>query len=146
MQYMISDGNVSRYLFVYTAIKTANASLKPKYQPGVGHYGTVSGNGRAYLTACINPRGESTVTEQQFTQNRYTHDLRVDRIVPWILGRESLIDRRCLWTLMSTPLELSTPKTSPKSELVSLDKGVYNDLETAWFSWHQGWQSNFPNP
>ncbi|MBF2028492.1 MAG: cyanoexosortase A system-associated protein [Oscillatoriales cyanobacterium C42_A2020_001] len=137
--YMASDGNVSRYLFVHSPIKTANASMKVKFKPDVGHYGLVSHNGNAYLSACINPRGSSTVTESQFTQNRYANDLQIARIAPWLLGQESLIDYRCLWTLMSIPL-----KNSSQSDAIAAESGAYQRLEDAWVSWHQWWQANFP--
>ncbi|MDX2239757.1 MAG: cyanoexosortase A system-associated protein [Leptolyngbyaceae cyanobacterium bins.302] len=137
--YMQSDGNVSRYLFVHTPIRTANATMKVKFQPGVGHYGLVAHEGKAYLSACVNPRGISTVTEPQFTQNRYANDLQISRIVPWLLGQESLIDYRCLWTLMAVPL-----KNGSSSDSTASGEKAYKDLETAWFSWHQWWQANFP--
>ncbi|MDX2230851.1 MAG: cyanoexosortase A system-associated protein [Leptolyngbyaceae cyanobacterium bins.349] len=137
--YMQSDGNVSRYLFVHTPIRTANANMKVKFQPGVGHYGVVTHNGKAYLSACVNPRGSSTVTESQFTQNRYAHDLQISRIFPWLLGQESLIDYRCLWTLMSVPLKDNANPGVPLS-----DDKAYKNLEAAWVSWHQWWQANFP--
>lgn len=137
--YMLSDGNVSRYLFVHSPVRTANASMKVKFQPGVGHYGLVAHDGKAYLSACVNARGNSTVTEAQFTQSRYTNDLQVTRLVSWLLGQESLIDSRCLWTLMSTPLNQGSTSDSTASEAKA-----YKSLETAWFSWHQWWQANFP--
>jgi cyanosortase A-associated protein len=141
LQYMTSDGNVSRYLFVYTPVRTANAAMKIRYKPGVGHYGVLSHKGNAYLSACVNPRGESTVTEQQFTQNRYTYDLQASRLLPWLLGKESLIDRRCLWTFMSTPVKVnSNAGTATATEV------AYKTLETTWFSWNKWWQSNFPPP
>ncbi|MCY7393222.1 MAG: cyanoexosortase A system-associated protein [Leptolyngbyaceae cyanobacterium CAN_BIN12] len=137
VHYMTSDGNISRYLFVYSPVRTANANLKIKYQPETGFYGVLSDKGQAYLTACVNPRGQSTVTEQQFTQSRYTYDLKPNRILPWVLGKESLIDRRCLWTLLSTPVQAnSTPEAS--------EAAAYKMLETAWLSWHQWWQANYP--
>jgi len=138
--YMQSDGNVSRYLFVYSPVRTANASMKIKFQPGVGHYGLVAHDGKVYLSACVNSRGTSTVTESQFTQNRYKNDLQVSRLMPWLLGQESLIDSRCLWTLMSVPLKKGSIGAN------SLDSDASKDLETAWFSWHQWWQANFPPP
>ncbi len=137
--YMVSDGNVSRYLFVHSPVKTANASMKVKFKPEVGHYGLITHDGNAYLSACINPRGSSTVTESQFTQNRYASDLQLSRIAPWLLGQESLIDYRCLWTLMSISL-----KQGSKSGALVAEEKAYKNLEDAWFSWHQWWQANFP--
>lgn len=136
--YMVSDGNVSRYLFVYSPVHTANADMVIKFHPDVGHYGLVSYKGNAYLSACVNPRGHSTVTEQQFTQNRYTHDLKLSRIFPWMLGQASLLDYRCLWTLLTIPLKPDAGANSLTSE------AAYKNLELAWFPWHQWWQSNFP--
>ncbi|EKQ71126.1 hypothetical protein OsccyDRAFT_1452 [Leptolyngbyaceae cyanobacterium JSC-12] len=137
--YMVSDGNVSRYLFVHSPVKTANASMKVKFKPEVGHYSLITHDGNAYLSACINPRGSSTVTESQFTQNRYASDLQLSRIAPWLLGQESLIDYRCLWTLMSISL-----KQGSKSDALVAEEKAYKNLEDAWFSWHQWWQANFP--
>jgi len=139
---MVSDGNVSRYLFVHSPVRTANANLNVKFQPNIGYYGLVSVENKAYLSACINPRGESTVTEQQFTQNRYTHDLRPARILPWLMGQESLIDYRCLWILMSVPI--GNPPTPSSTERATLEAKAYQDLETAWFAWSQWWRSHFP--
>ncbi len=127
------DGNVSRFLFVHTPIRTANSTLQIRFQKDAGYYGVLTHEGKAYLSACINPRGGSTVTEQQFTQNRYRYDLNIGRLLPWIAGQESLLDRRCLWTLMSIPLTQDMPPET-----------AYKTLESAWFSWFQWWQSNFP--
>jgi cyanosortase A-associated protein len=147
LKYMISDGNVSRYLFVYTPVRTANAKLKIKHQPGVGYYGVLSHKDHAYLSACINPRGESTVTEPQFTQNRYANDIQITRILPWLLGQDSLIDHRCLWTFMSIPLPSKPKPESPASATSNIvAEENYKELETAWFVWHRWWQSNFPVP
>jgi cyanosortase A-associated protein len=127
------DGNVSRFLFVHTPIRTANSTLQLRFREGVGHYGVLTHAGKAYLSACVNPRGGSTVTEQQFTQNRYQYDLTVGRLLPWFAGQGALLDRRCIWTLMSVPMDKTTPPDD-----------AYKTLEAAWFSWHQWWQSNFP--
>ncbi len=70
-------------------------------------------------------------------QNRYVHALQVNRLLPWLLGRETLVDRRCLWTLMSMPLPMGAKSNSIASEK------VFKALETAWFSWYQWWQPKF---
>jgi cyanosortase A-associated protein len=137
---MVGDGNVSRFLFVYTPIRAANANLKIKYQPGVGFYGIVPHGGKLYLSACTNPRGDSTVTEQQFMQNRYTYDFQPRRILTWILGQGSLMDQRCLWTLMSVPL---SPGSSPSGNLPDTNKNAAS-LESAWLEWHRWWHTHFP--
>lgn len=136
LRYMMGDGDVNRFLFVSTPIRQENSRLIVKYQSGVGFYGVLPYQGRAYLSACISPRGESTVTAQQFVQNHRTHDLTPDRILPWLSGRQPLLDRRCLWTLMSVPL-------TAKAGSAELDT-AYKTLEDAWFSWYRWWQPNFP--
>jgi cyanosortase A-associated protein len=147
LHYMTSDGNISRYLFVYTPVRTANADLEMKYQPGVGHYGVVTHRDvtkkttRAYLSACINPQGESTITEQQFTHN-LSKDLQPAQVVSWILGQKSLIDRRCLWTLMSVPVVLESQSASAPA--ARSQQQAYQTLETAWLSWYQWWRENYP--
>lgn len=134
---LVGDGNVSRFLFVYTPIRSANANLQIKHQAGVGYYGVLTHDNKAYLSACINSRGESTVTESQFMQNRYTHDLQFTRVLPWILGQEPLLDQRCLWTLMYVPLSADA-KTNPTAIAEA-----FKTLETAWFAWYEWWEKRF---
>ncbi|WP_181357667.1 cyanoexosortase A system-associated protein [Stenomitos frigidus] len=135
LRYMTGDGDVNRFLFVHTPIRQENNRLVLKYQPSIGFYGVLPYQGRAYLSACMNPRGESTVTAQQFVQNLRTHDLIPARLLPWLTGQQPLLDRRCLWTLMSVPVTQADSATLNKA---------YKTLETAWFSWYRWWQPNFP--
>ena len=137
LRYMAGDGDVNRFLFVHTPVRQDNNRLLLKYQPTIGFYGVLPHQGRAYLSACISPRGESTVTAQQFVQNLRTHDLTLTRILPWLSGKQPLLDRRCLWTLMSVP--------AANADAATLDN-AYKTLETAWFSWYRWWQPNFPSP
>jgi cyanosortase A-associated protein len=136
MRYMLEDGDVSRFLFAYTPIRQDNKRLVLKYQPQIGFYGVLTYQERAYLSACITPRGESTVTAQQFVQNLRAHNLTASRILPWLTGKQSLLDRRCLWTLMSVPL-------AAKTNSFALDN-AYKTLEDVWVSWYRWWQPNFP--
>ncbi|WP_448561995.1 cyanoexosortase A system-associated protein [Trichothermofontia sp.] len=155
-----TDGNNSRFLFVNTALRTANAQLQARSHPETGFYGVLTTQGRAYLTACINPQGKSTITQQQTAQNRYTTGLRLGRVLRWLLGQGALLDGRCLWTLMAIPLT-PVPASLPKrSEPVGLADGLdpaapiapitpeqaYAILESAWVPWHRWWQEHFPPP
>ncbi len=99
-----------------------------------GFYSIYADETHAHLTSCINPRGSSTVTEAQFMQNRYVLDLRPERALPVLLGRETLRDGRCLWTVMSAPLQ-NTPADQ-----------VYPQLKAAWTDWQAWWQPKFPTP
>ncbi|OUL24412.1 cyanoexosortase A system-associated protein [Nostoc sp. RF31YmG] len=113
----------------YTSIKSS-ATLRQK--EGIGYYGLGIDQQRAYLSACINPRGGSTFTHAQFRNNRYMNDVRFERLLPLLKGEEPLLDKRCLWVHMSIPVQNSSPEA------------VYQVLENIWFSWYKWWQPRFP--
>jgi cyanosortase A-associated protein len=127
-----TDGNISRLLVVYTPIKPATVQPIIKYQEGIGFYSLFEHEGKAYLSACVNSVGESTVTEQQFVQNKYAYGWSPQRTLFWILGQNDLFDGRCLWTLISVPL-------SSDSYVLALEK-AYGELENAWFDWYRWWK------
>jgi cyanosortase A-associated protein len=110
------------------------SSAVVRQQKGIGYYGLGVDKQKAYLSTCINPRGYSTFTHPQFRDNRYSKDISFNRIVPLLQGRESLIDKRCLWVHLSIPLRNSSPEAA------------YQVLEQAWFPWYQWWQPRFPKP
>jgi cyanosortase A-associated protein len=109
-----------------------HASPALHYQPQVGSYVLLHDQRRAYLSACIPPRGPSTVTVEQFNQNGYLYNLRGDRLISWLVGQTPLVDDRCLWAHLSLPTEGSPPSN------------LYKILETVWPSWYQWWSSHFP--
>ena len=84
---------------------------------------------RAYLSACINPQGNSPLTGIEFKQNGNLNALNLKRLVSWLLSQDSLRDSRCYWTLLSVPLKDSSLGDA------------YQTLETAWFSWYRWWKS-----
>jgi cyanosortase A-associated protein len=98
-------------------------------QAGVGFYSVFEYEGRSHLLSCINPRGGSTVTGEQFIANRKSLDFQPVRFLDWMLGQQSLRDMRCLWVLMSVPTATGTD---------------YPTLETAFTPWYQYWSRNFP--
>lgn len=124
-----TDGDVKKYLQVYRSMSLPQPPLI-RSQPGIGFYGLVTEGDRAYLSACLNPRGESTFTGIQFGRNRNTLDLQLDRILPWLLGTVELRDYRCLWVTLSIVTE-----GSPEQD--------YRVLEAAWFSLYPDLQSQF---
>ena len=119
-------GDLQRFFKNY-----AVAAIPPPYQPqgeqrqrtGVGFYQLYTHQDRAYLSACIDPGGQSTVTAGQFIQNWNSH---------WYLLGQDYMDDRCLWTHLSTPV---TQTSARQAELL---------LESAWFRWHQWWRPRFP--
>ncbi|MEH1789744.1 MAG: cyanoexosortase A system-associated protein [Nostoc sp.] len=105
-----------------------------RQQKGVGYYGVGVDRQKAYLSSCINPRGNSTFTHPQFRENRYFQDISFNRIMPILQGQEVLLDKRCLWVHLSIPLRNSSPEAA------------YQLLEQVWFSWYRWWQPRFPKP
>lgn len=135
MRYMVGTlGELHGYFKDYTSIKLEHAQLLQnlRQQEGVGFYSLFVHQGRSHLTACINPRGSSTVSTVQFLANHHTYDLQLPRLLPWLLGKESLRDRRCLWTDLSTPLNQNSAEST------------YLVLERAWLHWYQWWHRRFP--
>jgi len=98
---------------------------------GIGYYTTYNDGKNAYLTACINPQGMSTVNSVQFMRNRYSYDLTWSRLFPWILGKTVLRDDRCIWTQLSAPLNGGVATS------------VYTMLESIWADNYNTWQSLF---
>ncbi len=101
----------------------------------IGFYAMFTYQNKAYLTACINPRGISTVTKEQFDDNASDRAMDPDVIISWLLGQRDLRDRRCLWSLMSTPLAADKDSAA-----------AHQKLEKIWISWYEWWKTNFPQP
>ena len=95
-----------------------------------GFYSLYEHQGKAYLSACINPRGGSTVTSDRFNRNRQS-DIRLNKVIPWFLGESRLVDRRCLWAHLSMPLDRDRRAEE-----------TYRTLENIWFDWHNWWQDS----
>lgn len=99
-----------------------------------GFYSLFNRDGKAYLSACINPRGDSTMTGDQFHRNRLIYDARLERVIPWLLGKAQLQDRRCLWAHLSMPL---------KDDATAEE--TYRTLEIVWYDWYDWWRSHYPD-
>ena len=99
-----------------------------------GFYSLYTDRDKAYLSACINPHGISTVTSDRFNRNLMMHDTRLSNILPWLLGRSEFRDKRCLWAHLSMPLD------------GNISDEDYKTLETVWLDWHDWWRSHYPEP
>jgi cyanosortase A-associated protein len=129
-----SRGNIDGYISQYTEVPSQ--ALKPakiEYLEGIGYYRLFTFENRAYLSSCISPRSQSSVTQKQFASSRYQADLKPKVIFNWLLGKASIRDSRCLWTHLSTPI----PKSDPQI--------AYQTLETAWIDWYHWWLPRFPS-
>ncbi|KJH71140.1 cyanoexosortase A system-associated protein [Aliterella atlantica] len=129
-----THGEFKEFLRNFTSLKGVpdEQYIVVRQQPGVGIYGMFALQNRAYLNACINPRGGSTLTRQQYSDNRVRYDLLSDRLILWLIGQRSLRDQRCLWSHFSIPLNKSAPEST------------YATLEQAWLSWYQWWSTRYP--
>ncbi|MEH1902389.1 MAG: cyanoexosortase A system-associated protein [Nostoc sp.] len=101
-------------------------------QLGIGYYGLFTYQNKAYLSSCINPQGDSTVTTGQFLHNRHIYNIRLNRFLPWLLGEESFLDRRCLWAHLSITVNNADYQSA------------YKLLEKAWLSCYFSWSTRFP--
>ncbi len=105
-------------------------------QPGLGFYSLFTDKKTAYFGTCINPRGITTVTGDQFhansNPNPFTGNIPFERVVPWLMGRQTFRDSRCLWTVLSMPIDAAAPDDTMKT------------LQTVGINWARWWQGNFP--
>ncbi|MCC0176482.1 cyanoexosortase A system-associated protein [Waterburya agarophytonicola K14] len=133
MSYLVDTrGDVGAYLHQYTKIPTEAIDTKQIEEiPGIGHHTLLTNGDRAYLSSCISPRSPSNVTQKQFSQYRYQHDLKLTIAWEWLQGKASIRDRRCLWIQLSTPL-------------VGDRQAAYQTLETTWKDVYRWWLPNFP--
>jgi cyanosortase A-associated protein len=97
------SGNMEGFFSSYSQNKKdkLNTSTMDIRQQSQSYYGLYYRQNTAHLTSCINPRGNSTVTNQQFLQNRYTYDQQPNRWLGIALGLKRLRDWKCLWVNLS---------------------------------------------
>jgi cyanosortase A-associated protein len=124
----VTEGNVPKLIKDFTSIASSSTIHKKEK---IGYYGLGINQKQAYLSACINPYGISTFTEEQFNQNRFHYEMQPQHLLSWLLGEKQLQHKRCLWTHLSIPLNNSSPEAA------------YQVLENVWFSWYQWWQPRF---
>ncbi len=127
-----TEGNISRLLMVYGITPPASTSITIKQNEQMGSYGLMLYNERAYLSACINPIGQSTATSEQFAKNKYQYGLKPLRTLGWIAGLNDLIDARCLWTVISTPVS-----SSADNQVI---ERKFETLEAVWAEWYRWWK------
>jgi cyanoexosortase A len=132
MRYVVNTrGNTNPFIYEQSKDLIKRHQNNIKYLKRVGYYVLYSDDKQAYLTACINPRGGSTVNSSQFMSNRYKYDVTLNRLLPWVLGQNVLRDDRCIWTQLSVPLH----------GVVATD--IYTVLESIWNDNYATWQTLF---
>jgi cyanosortase A-associated protein len=103
-----------------------------RQQKNVGFYAVGTHKKRVYLSACIAPNAQTTFTEEQLKMN-VPEEKNSQYWASWLVGKESIPTKRCLWTHLSIPLGDSDPETA------------YTALENIWSSWYQLWLPQVPN-
>ena len=126
-------GNIKQLLKEYFNVDEHTLKSIQIKQTNQNHYSLFVNQDRAYLSACINPFGHSTVTQRQFSQNLNNRLLNLRLVGNWLLGRDSIRDRRCLWTIMSIPNHQETSQE------------LNQTLEQTWEDYHRWWQKRFPD-
>jgi cyanoexosortase A len=113
------------------SLQTAYRQGKTSYIRNLGHYRLFQDGTRAYLSACLTPEGESTVSLTDYMNKTNAGVFQWEYVIPRLLGTKSLRERRCLWVHLSTPLEQQSPEQS------------YRLLESVFGEGYSQWQSLF---
>jgi cyanosortase A-associated protein len=141
VRYLVrTSGNVPILTMDYGKIKLKEDDFQKDIRsiPKLGYYTFFSTNERAYLSACINPRGITTVTSEHFDENLSAFAFKPEVLSAWLLGQTDIKDRRCLWTQISTPIDPATAQ-----DQASLER-THENLKAVWLDWQQWWQDKFP--
>lgn len=120
-------------------LKYPSNKLRIGYLEKVGYYALFFEQERLYLSSCINSRGFTTVTEEQFIYHRPL-DLSFSHISAYLMGTRDLFNSHCLFTTLSIPMDknnIVNPQT------IYMSKNAQT-LEKVWIAWHQNWKNNFP--
>lgn len=98
-------GKMDEFFKIYNHTKTGKYTLPTMtvIKDTQGFHGSYLTDGKANLAACINPRGVSTITNEQFQANRNDYDLTPQRILPVVFGFGRLREWKCLWVKFSIP-------------------------------------------
>ena len=102
-----THGNVESYLKRNYDDSITEAFLEGETRSfsKLGNYHLFSDDQSVYLSACIRPQGKSTVTVTEYVNQTNAGVFRLEGIIPRLLGKRSLRERRCLWVHLSTPLQ-----------------------------------------
>jgi cyanosortase A-associated protein len=102
-----------------------------EFSPG-NYYDLFHYQQRAYLSACIDPKGFSNVSTGQLRQRQL--DQRRDglKVLNWLFSPAPLMDERCVWTQLSMPYTGNDPQPT------------YQQLGQFWEQWLPWWRQNYP--
>lgn len=101
----------------------------------IGSQKIFSHGNRLYLSACIHPAGETTVTGNEYLQNKLRFGIGIDRLAGWLIGTKTIYDQRCLWSLLSLPIDNPSSLETTRQQ-----------LQGAWELWYKWWRVHYPTP
>lgn len=122
--------NTSYGLIVHKIVPPASIVPEIKQDPKRGYYAFFEAENKVYLTACLNARGDSTVSQAQSVRNRYANGWTVPSVLGWLALGTDFADSRCLWTVAFVPNGSETLTPEAQKTL----------LETAWLDWRDWWK------
>ena len=133
--YYVTDtrGDIKSFFLEQTEIAPEVLASKKIRKQGKSYYSIFEDRDRTYLSTCLNPTGNSTVTQRQFSQSLNQRPLNLELLKDWLLGKASIRDRRCLWITISTSNQ-NTSFTEPEQI-----------LQQVWQGWTSWWQPRFPS-
>jgi cyanosortase A-associated protein len=114
------EGNVSRLVSLYQKIQPAFLEWKLTTIPQEGTVALYRYQDQLHLTACLNDQGHSTVTEQEFMQKDHKFSQLFSRLLPWLIGQNSIYTSDCWWILLSLPLKNETDSSQVKESAILL--------------------------
>lgn len=115
--YWSSPSGQMEDFFMYYSHKKAKFTVidMDVRQKSQSFYGLYRDRNTAYLSSCINPLGNSTVTNAQFLANRNNYDLKSSRWVGVALGLKRLRNWRCLWVNIAVSSNINDTNKSYKT-------------------------------
>jgi cyanosortase A-associated protein len=127
-----TEGDVGQFM-----IGSHSQSISPPIsfedrQSSNGFYRIFTQQNQAYLQSCLNLNGYATVTSTQFRQNAYVQALQPQQWLGWLMSQRRLLERRCLWIQISTPIEQRDVQLA------------YAALEQSWKTLIPIWRSYLP--
>jgi cyanosortase A-associated protein len=129
-----TKGDVRQFARWYTSLPE-NITGEISRTENIGSQEIFSHGNRLYLSSCIHPAGKTTVTGNEYIQNKLRFGTGIDRLGGWLIGTKTISDRRCLWSLLSLPID------NPSS----LD-ATRQRLQVSWELWYDWWRVHYPTP
>lgn len=152
--YYLTDttGNTAKLLQQYEKISPETIENQQIKETKDGYYSLFEDSDRSYITGCLHSVGLTSVTNRQFSHSMAQKNISLQLLLnslagkekigkqhfvllrDWLLGEDTIRDRRCLWITVSTPNHKGGSLFEPSEILLPV-----------WHSWVSWWQPRFPS-